>query len=498
MNSIKVIIDELTNGLNPQQKIAVTAPFDKHYLILAGAGCGKTSVLTRRIAFCTLELCEQHELLALTFTRKAAEEMRNRVLKLPGIDQKKEPPTVTTFHGFSLKVLRDIVGGTPNIRRLGYTGEPHLLSSNDRLKIIASLTTRDQRRELKIDIHQIDNLLARHAVNKDKIRNMPENFSLFIGDLRQRFSQRKVEQNAWEFSDMITQVIALFSKYENIAAYYAKRFKYILVDEFQDTNPLQITLLNNLLSKSNRVFAVGDDDQAIYGFRGADIEPTIHFKKYFQGADVIKLETNYRSRPAILKCANKIFEGKSQQYRKILSSGRYIVKKEFGHEPKKKSFQSLNEMVHWIGGSIESLHENENIPVSNMALLFRINETLDHVKELYCKQYGNGSSMPSFLTVHGSKGLEFPVVFLCDLEESIFPSYRMQKKQKIQSWFDLIKHMVTLKKKPEIDCDFEEEKRLFYVGVTRAEMFLYLISVKEKVMKGRKVYFKPSRFTKIV
>jgi superfamily I DNA/RNA helicase len=499
MNSNNTIIKNLTDGLNPQQEKAVTAPFDRHYLVLAGAGCGKTSVLTKRIAFSAHTFCEQKDLLALTFTRKAAEEMRDRVMDLPGIVKEKELPVVTTFHGFSLKVLRDRVGDDANIKKLGYTKEPKLLSSMERLKIIAALTTRDERRDLKLDIIQIDNLLARYIVNKDKTRKLPEEVQIFLSKLADKFAQKKIEENAWEFSDMITKAILLFSENENIVEYYSKRFNYILVDEFQDTNPLQISLLNYLLSENNRIFAVGDDDQAIYGFRGADIEPTIHFDTYFSGAEIIKLETNYRSKPAILSCANKIFKDKPANYRKVLRSGKYSnTKEESGRKPQKKSFQNMDEMIQWVMDTIHSVNKTENIPISEMALLFRINETLENVKEVFHKYDNNRSELPNFLTVHGSKGLEFPVVFLCDLEESVFPSYRQQKTRKIRSWFDLFKALFSGRKHGGIECDFDEEKRLFYVGVTRAERVLYLISVKEKIVNGRKTIFIPSRFLRLV
>lgn len=493
------IIDSLVDGLNPPQKKAVTMPFDRHCLILAGAGCGKTAVLTRRIAFCAHTHCGQNRILALTFTRKAAEEMKSRLVKLPGIDKETPLPVVTTFHGYGLQVLRESINGIKNAEKLGYKGEPQLIPEDERLSILADISTIDQRKALGVTIKALDDLLARREVNPHKIDRLPVVSQKILEEIAGNFSQMKIERNFWEFSDMIVKVLALFSKYPDIVRYYKKQFSYILVDEFQDTNPLQITMLDNLLSPGNKLFAVGDDDQAIYGFRGADIGPIMHFQEHFYGADIVKLETNYRSTPAILNAANRIFSDKPAQYRKVLQSGKYAKnKEESGQTPEKYSFLNYNGMAEWIMETVMAVEKRESIPVTEMAILFRINETLDSVKKEVAKKYGTRRKTPKFLTVHGSKGLEFPVVFLCDLEESVFPSYMLRRSHRIRTWSDLFKKLISKRKKDEIECDFDEEKRLFYVGVTRAEKFLYLLSVKEKSMHGRKVLLRPSRFLKLV
>ena len=493
------VIDSLIDGLNPPQKKAVTMPFDKHCLILAGAGCGKTAVLTRRIAFCAHTLCEQKRILALTFTRKAAEEMKSRLVKLPGINKNTALPVVTTFHGYGLKILRETVKGIRNAERLGYKAEPQLITEDERLSIIADISTIDQRKALGGNILALDELLARRTVNPHKINQLPQVSQKILEEIADKFSQVKIERNFWEFSDMIIKVLTLFSQYPDIAEHYSKDFSYILVDEFQDTNPLQITMLNNLLSPENNLFAVGDDDQAIYGFRGADIGPIMHFQDHFPGADIVKLETNYRSTPSILNAANRIFSDKPSQYRKVLKSGKFGEgEDEKGQTPKKYSFVNHAEMAEWIIKTANMVEKEEGIPLPDMAVLFRINETLDHTNREVVKKLGADSTIPKFLTVHGSKGLEFPVVFLCDLEESIFPSYRLRRSHRIRTWSDLFKRIVTKKKADEIECDFDEEKRLFYVGVTRAERFLFLLNVKEKSVHGRKVLFRPSRFLKLL
>ena len=494
-----LIIKTLLDGLNPHQKKAVTMPFDRHCLILAGAGCGKTSVLTRRIAFCAHTCCEQNRMLALTFTRKAAEEMRGRLKSLSGINKETDLPVVTTFHGYGLQVLKDTINGVRNFERLGYTVEPEVIAEEERLSILADISNIDQRRAMRITIIELDDLIAQSAVNPQKVKCLPEISQKILKEIEEKFSTVKIERSYWEFSDMIKKVLTLFSQYPDVASHYARKFSYILVDEFQDTNPLQIDMLDKLISPENNLFAVGDDDQAIYGFRGADIGPIMHFQDHFPGADIVKLETNYRSTPAILNAANRIFSDKPSKYRKILVSGKYGTKQdEAGRKPEKHSFKNHTEMTDWIIETGSSIEKKEGIPLSEMAVLFRINESLDFTKREIVNKPGTDNALPKFLTVHGSKGLEFPVVFLCDLEESVFPIYRLRRSHRIRTWSDLFKKIVSKRKPDEIECDFDEEKRLFYVGVTRAERFLYLLYVKEKSLHGRKVVLKPSRFLKLV
>lgn len=492
-------MDSLVDGLNPPQKKAVTMPFNSHCLVLAGAGCGKTAVLTRRIAFCAHTCCEQSRILALTFTRKAAEEMKNRLVNLPGIDTKDVLPVVTTFHGYGLQILNGTVNGVPNAERLGYKDAPRLITEDERLAILADISDIEQRKAIGVNILELDDLHARRDVNPQKVKQLTQKAQKILEKIAEDFSRVKIKRNYWEFSDMIKKVLTLFLQFPDVARQYAKRFSYILVDEFQDTNPLQIEMLEKLLSSENSLFAVGDDDQAIYGFRGADIGPIMHFQDHFPGAVIVKLETNYRSTPSILNAANRIFSEKPVQYRKILVSGKYGKSEEVnGQKTEKYSFSNHSEMAEWIIKKGTSIEKSEGIPLYEMAVLFRINETLDFTKREIINKLGADNVLPKLLTVHGSKGLEFPVVFLCDLEESVFPSYKIRKSQRIRTWADLFKKIFLKRKKDGIECDFDEEKRLFYVGVTRAERFLYLLNVREKSMYGRKTFLKPSRFLKIV
>lgn len=489
-------VDSLLQGLNYEQKAAVTASSDSHTLVLAGAGCGKTTVLTKRIAYCALNGTRQEKICALTFTRKAAEEMALRVMPLSGINKNQPLPLITTFHGLGLRVLSEKIGGSLNFTKIGFQNSVHLLSDRERLEMLANITSKKERDILQVDLLRLDSLLIQKSVFPEKQSYLTLDQRMVLESIDKRLCTKKRENSVWDFSDLITGLIQLFEQYPDLAKDYAFRFNAVLVDEFQDTNPLQIKLLHILLSGGSTLFAVGDDDQAIYGFRGADIRPTIEFCNYFSGAKILKLQTNYRSVPIILDTANRLFINKNPAYRKVLVSGRY-TKKDNMAKPSVHRFENMEKMILWVISKIKIIEGKESIPIDKMAILFRINQTLDRVA-LYLKNNTDLVILPQLLTVHRSKGLEFPVVFLCDLEESVFPSYRMPSTPKIGTLAEMLSYLRKKKKRVQIDCDWDEEKRLFYVGITRAQKYLYFISIKNKLVYSRMRSFEPSRLLKLL
>jgi superfamily I DNA/RNA helicase len=490
--------DAILEGLNPHQRAAVTYPFDSHCLVLAGAGCGKTTVLIRRIAQCALEYCPQDRILALTFTRKAAEEMDRRLLSVPGIRPDLPQPLVTTFHGYGLRILRESVGGVRNYTRLGYTDEPVLLDERGRLAMLAECSTPEERRSMGVTITALVDCIARYFVNPQRNRGLAEPSLKLLECIAVRFTELKKAGNFWEFHDMIAEALNLFARFPAIAAHYGDGAAAILIDEFQDTNPLQIALLKKVMTPHNRVFAVGDDDQAIYAFRGADIGPILGFREYFPGASILKLEINYRSTPAILAAANRIFSDKPAQFRKVLCAGRYTApRNDRGVRPEKRLFRDLETMVDFIHTALLRLEKEAAIPATVCAILFRLNESLEALENVFRARFGVEKAFPKFMTIHGAKGLEFPAVFLCDLEEGIFPHYPLKRVRRIRSWADVLRAVLKPRARSESGCDFEEERRLFYVGVTRAERFLFLLSLKAKKIHGRITYCTPSRFRKL-
>jgi superfamily I DNA/RNA helicase len=489
------ISHQVLAGLNSRQTEAASSPFDRHCLILAGAGCGKTSVLTRRIALCASIFCDQQRILALTFTRKAAEEMRERLLALNGICSDAALPKVTTFHGFGAGVFRDTVGGIRNAQRLGYECEPRLIGEQERLLALASVSASEQRQALGVDLFGLDDLIACHAVDGRAIGKLADDKKAIVDAVEEKFRQLKVEKNVWEFSDMIRATLKLFSQHPDVADYYATWYKHIVVDEFQDTNPLQITLLKHLLKAATRIFAVGDDDQAIYGFRGADTGPILNFAAQFDDACVHKLETNYRSRPSILAAANRIFVDKPAAYRKVLRSALYDTSPaQKGRKPKRRICGNQHEMIAWI---VKTMHA-EKMQAHDVCLLFRLNQTLDWASGEMKKILAGSGEAPRMLTVHGAKGLEFPIVFLCDLEESVFPHYRRRRSERIRTWGDVLKKLFRKSRPAASKSDIEEERRLFYVAVTRAKEQLFLLSARKKYALGRTLSLEPSRFLRLV
>ncbi len=496
MNEIdKPVLESLLKGLNHEQKMAVTASLDSHILVLAGAGCGKTTVLTKRIAFCMSLGIDPARICALTFTRKAAQEMVSRVRGLDGINQARLP-LITTFHGLGLKILSESVGGTLNFCRLGYLGMPRILSQHDRLKMLTIASCKYQRELLNVDLFGLDSLLAQRSVFEEKQTFLSDSQKQVLTQIADRLEKLKRERGVWDFSDLITGLMQLFKKNPFLIKTYARRFDMVLVDEFQDTNPVQIKLLHCLLSNGSFLFAVGDDDQAIYGFRGADIRPTIEFCNYFKGAKILKLQTNYRSVPVILDTANRLFKDKNPAYRKVLISARY-TKKDNIMKPSVHRFESMEKLVLWVMSTAVGINRKKCIPVNEMAILFRVNQTLDWVNDQIKKM--SLSDYPQLLTIHRSKGLEFPVVFLCDLEESVFPSYHLASSKRIGSWLEFVSSLFKASSRNAvIDCDWEEEKRLFYVAITRAQKYLYFLHARKKTVYGRKRSFQQSRLLKLL
>jgi superfamily I DNA/RNA helicase len=497
------IYEDLLSGLNPEQLTAVTARNSGSLLVLAGAGCGKTSVLTRRIAYLVRQGVPPGRICALTFSRKAAEEMAHRLLKLDTACGGKNTPLVTTFHAFALRVLRERYKGRCNFNRIGFNDDNILLlDGKRRFELIAQASTPAVRRALGMGIIELSSALELLLSFPEKAskRWSDEEFSLLAKIEHEFFNLRKA-RGLWDFADLICGGLELFSKYPDIADDWGGRFDAVLVDEFQDTNPMQIDILGVLLRFGASLYAVGDDDQAIYGFRGADIRPIRSFTTRFRDAAIVKLQINYRSVTAILECANRLWAGKPAEYRKTLISG--LKPQPSGcRKPKTMRFGTQAQALEWILGRARFIERREKIPIGSMAVLFRINDTLTAVANHYKNMGLTDDKIPQLLTVHASKGLEYPVVFLYDLEEGLFPHYRLRKEKRVHTWLEFLKAIVKSKSELDIDeardCDIEEELRLFYVGVTRAQRYLFFVTASNKPFYGKEMAFRPSRFLRLV
>lgn len=289
--------------LNPKQKEAVLHT-DGPLLILAGAGSGKTRVLTHRIAY-LIDECGVNpwNIMAITFTNKAAGEMRERVDNLVGFGA--ESIWVSTFHSSCVRILRR------HIENLGYTTSFSIYDSDDQKTLMRQVF-----KTLDIDTKQFKERSVLSAISsaKDKLIT-PEEFLLNAGgDFREKktgeiykeYQKQLKKNNALDFDDLIVKTVELFQNNPQILDYYQERFRYIMVDEYQDTNMAQFKLVSLLASKYRNLCVVGDDDQSIYRFRGADIQNILSFENTFPGTMVIKLEQNYRSTQNILDAANEV------------------------------------------------------------------------------------------------------------------------------------------------------------------------------------------------
>lgn len=296
------LANDLINGLNKEQAEAVQHT-EGPLLIMAGAGSGKTRVLTNRIAYLLGEKeVSPRSILAITFTNKAAREMRERVHKLVG--EEGSQIWVSTFHSMCVRILRR------DIDRIGYNSNFSILDTSDQLSVIKQALKR-----LNLDPKQYDPRAMLGAISSAKNELItPEQYSKEAGSVYERkvaevfdLYQKTLRRNqSLDFDDLIMQTIQLFDRVPEVLQYYQRRFQYIHVDEYQDTNHAQYRLVNQLASRYKNLCVVGDSDQSIYRWRGADITNILSFEKDYPNAKVVMLEQNYRSTKTILDAANKV------------------------------------------------------------------------------------------------------------------------------------------------------------------------------------------------
>lgn len=641
---MKTIAQNLLAGMNPEQARAVKTT-EGPLLIMAGAGSGKTRVLTHRIAYLIVEKnIFPSSILAITFTNKAAREMRERIDDLLGAGTG-ERMWVSTFHSMCVRILRR------NINQIGYATSFSILDSGDQLTVVRNVL-----KELNLDPKQYEPRSMLGAISSAKNECMNEKqyreqinafnpYEKVIADIYDSYARRLRKNQSLDFDDLIMKTLELFKQVPEVLQFYQDKFKYIHVDEYQDTNTAQYELVNLLSAKYNNLCVVGDSDQSIYRWRGADIGNILSFEKDYKNAEVIMLEQNYRSTKRILQAANDVITNNKTRYDKELRTDNvdgdpihvysasdekaesqfvvgkiielqkeeglrldqfavlyrtnaqsrvieeYLVKSNIDYtiiggtkfyerkeikdllsylrlianneddlalarvinEPKRgigaTSFEKMARFAIAQDRSIfDSLQEldfmgltgraaNETAKFREMMIGFTkmqqflsVSELVEEVLEKtgYRAMYQNektieaetrlenieeflsvtksfeegaedeDKSLVAFLTdlaliadidsldeeenknaekvvlmtMHGSKGLEYPVVFIIGMEENVFPHSRSM----------------------DDDEEMEEERRLAYVGITRAERRLYLTSARYRTLYGRASYNRPSRF----
>ena len=609
------------DALNKNQKEAVNFK-NGPCLVLAGAGSGKTKVLTERIIKLIESGVSPFNILAITFTNKAAKEMRDRIsIKLNNVAN---DIFVGTFHSFGLKIIRE------NYKDLGFDKNISIIDREDMNSILKKIL-----KELNIDVKQIPVKYVINKISFAKNENLtPEEYSKFMKGyidetvikVYSKYTSVLKKNNSVDFDDLLVLPLQLFKNNKEILEKYQERYKYILVDEYQDTNTVQYDLCKVLASKYKNIFVVGDIDQSIYGWRGANFENILNFEKDYKDAKLIILEENYRSTKNILDAANSvvknnvkrkeknlistkevgekikyircysevdeakevveeikklIFSGKKYSdigilYRtnaqsrvieeallkenipyKVVGSYYFYNRKEikdliayltliYNHKdnesleriinvPKRKignktiekirndanekgisMFEAINDgiaidfknlilklteesknvnlsdlidkILNWSGmrkeletiGGIDSEIRLENLEeFKSIALAFEereiysLEEFLENIALVSdFGQYKDVEDCVNVMTLHSAKGLEFDVVFLTGMEENVFPHFRSI----------------------DNEDELEEERRLCYVGITRAKEKLYLLNTKRRTLYGRTDMNEPSRF----
>ena len=364
----------LLEGLNDKQYEAVTST-EGPCLVIAGAGSGKTKVLTHKIAYLMAEKgVKPWDILAITFTNKAANEMKSRVENLVG-DVAKDM-WIGTFHSICVRILRK------QIDRIGFDTSFIIFDTSDQKTLIKQII---KSQNLDDKIYSDRSVLYEISNAKNDMLE-PDMYSVKArGDFRKEkiaeiyeIYQRKLkENNAIDFDDIINFTIKILMDNPDLLEYYSNKFKYVLVDEYQDTNKAQFTLVTLLASKYGNITVVGDNDQGIYSFRGADITNILNFEKDFPGTKIIKLEQNYRCTQNILNAANEVIKNNEAKYEKKLWTSN-----EAGSLP--KVFRGDNEYdeANYIVRQINSLKTEEYYKYSDFAVLYRMNSQSRSIEDI--------------------------------------------------------------------------------------------------------------------
>ena len=355
------------SGLNPQQREAA-ATLEGPVLILAGAGTGKTRTLTHRVAHMVDRGIAPGNILAVTFTNKAAREMQQRVAKLlpkPRARDDGPPPkpTICTFHSLCVRILRR------HIEKLGYKRNFVIYNESEQLgvvkKILAAITGKD----VKADPRELHALLSRIKNAGPGGRIFANEDSLAMAEtLRRRYDTALKACNAVDFDDLLVLTLRLFEEHPEALEQCRARYLYVMVDEYQDTNTAQFELMRALAAEHRNVCVVGDDDQSIYGWRGADVSNLLNLEDHFPGVKVIKLEQNYRSTNTILEAANAVIRHNPRRRPKQLwsANGR-------GELIRLQAFADEEEEARTVVDEIEFNRMARRIPWREHAILFRTN-----------------------------------------------------------------------------------------------------------------------------
>jgi DNA helicase-2/ATP-dependent DNA helicase PcrA len=343
--------------LNDAQQRAVKST-EGPLLILAGAGTGKTRVITARVAYLITQGADPANILAVTFTNKAATEMRERLARILDAEAANKV-TMSTFHALCLRILR------ANIDRLGYKNNFSIYDEGDQLGLIRKIITRTSARDEKLDPNLARNLISKAKNNSWK---PPENEDTLLGAVFARYQTELKTLNAVDFDDLLALAVRLLSEHADVRARWRDKFHYLMVDEFQDTNKLQLELVTLLANEHRNVAVVGDDDQSIYGWRGAEVSNILEFEHHFPNPMIVTLEQNYRSTNAILGTASSLIGNNPRRRPKKLWSA-----SEGGEKVRLIEAPNDQEEAQFVVEDIQRRNFTDGDAWENFAVLFRMN-----------------------------------------------------------------------------------------------------------------------------
>ena len=376
VKELQYLSEKLLNGLNPEQQSAVKAT-DGPLLLMAGAGSGKTRVLTHRIAYLIVEKrVNPYNILAITFTNKAAREMRERIRKMMG--GAAEEIWISTFHSMCVRILRR------DIDRMGFNRNFTILDTGDQQSVIKGIL-----KDKNLDPKKYDPRALLGAISSAKNELIdPEEYAKTAGgyfeqtvsDVYTEYQKRLRKNQALDFDDLIMKTIQLFQRVPEVLEFYQRKFQYVHVDEYQDTNRAQYMLVKFLANRFKNLCVVGDSDQSIYRWRGADIANILSFEKDYPNATVILLEQNYRSTKRILLAANKVIENNATRKAKNLwtenPEGNKLVYYRADSEQGEAQF---------VAGKIKELTGEGKYKLSDVAILYRTNAQSRVMEEVLLK-----------------------------------------------------------------------------------------------------------------
>ena len=427
-------------------------------LVIAGAGTGKTRVLTTRIVHLLEQGVAPSRILAVTFSRKAARELSARVEHLVGTAA--AHMQISTFHALGLHILREQAECRPRARRL------RVLAGPEQVRLVRALLASMGEPN---DEAMVAGVLRAVSVAKNR-----DGSPVALDEPGQAFLVRYEENlhgmGVLDFDDLVLRPIKLMEERPEVASYYQGRWKHVLVDEYQDTSRGQHRLMRSLIGPERNIFVVGDDDQSVYGFRGAEVDRILEFPSEFAGCQTVTLEVNYRSREPIVGLANEVIAQARRRFAKRL-------RPQMGQGPLVEWIATGDEIEErmWLAEKVAWVVSGLRVDIKDIAILVRVRSQLSNYREgleacgLPCV-VGEPSMPPAgvrLMTLHQAKGLEFRVVFLPAVEDRLLPHFHALGEDAV-----------------------EEELRLFYVGITRARDRLFLSSSSRR--KGHAQI--PSRF----